>query len=210
MKVKILVADDHPIVRSGIRTEISQHPDFEIIGEAVTGDQVLEWVEKTRIDLVVLDIIMPGMKTIDVLKQMKRRNPSVKVLILSAHIDRSTVTSFLAAGAEGFISKDEDPNIIPEAIRSIINGKNWLSPVVSTLVIEQLSRPRSRKENQGLTNREVTVLKMVANGLTSKEIASELKTAERTVEFHLTNIYDKLGVNSRAGAVNIAKERDLI
>lgn len=210
MKVKLLVADDHPIVRSGIRTEISKHPDFEIIGEAVTGDQVLEWADKSKIDLVVLDIIMPGTKTIDVLKQLKKRYPAVKVLILSAHIDKSTVTSFLSAGAEGFISKDEDPNIIPEAIRSILNGKNWLSPVVSTLVIEQLNRPRPRKESQILTNREVTVLKMVADGLTSKEIASELNTAERTVEFHLTNIYEKLGANSRASAVNKAKERDLI
>ena len=210
MKVQVLIADDHPIVRSGIRTELSRHQDFEIVGEAVTGDQVLEWASKAKIDVVILDINMPGLKTLEVIKQLRKSYPTTKILVVTAYTDKGTVTGILNAGAEGFITKDEDPYVIPDAIRSILQGKNWLGPVASTLVVKRLKEPRTNQGNNLLTDREITVLGLIANGLTTKEIANQIGMAERTVEFHITNIYEKLGVSSRASAVNWAKEKGLI
>ena len=210
VKVQVLIADDHPIVRSGIRTELSRHQDFEIVGEAVTGDQVLEWATKAKIDVVILDINMPGLKTLEVIKRLRKSYPATKILVVTAYTDKGTVTGILNAGAEGFITKDEDPYVIPDAIRSILQGKNWLGPVASTLVVKRLKEPRTNQGNSLLTDREITVLGLIANGLTTKEIANQIGMAERTVEFHITNIYEKLGVNSRASAVNWAKEKGLI
>ncbi len=210
VKVQVLIADDHPIVRSGIRTELSRHQDFEIVGEAVTGDQVLEWASKAKIDVVILDINMPGLKTLEVIKRLRKSYPATKILVVTAYTDKGTVTGILNAGAEGFITKDEDPYVIPDAIRSILQGKNWLGPVASTLVVKRLKEPRTNQGNNLLTDREITVLGLIANGLTTKEIANQIGMAERTVEFHITNIYEKLGVSSRASAVNWAKEKGLI
>lgn len=210
VKVQVLIADDHPIVRSGIRTELSRHQDFEIVGEAVTGDQVLEWASKAKIDVVILDINMPGLKTLEVIKRLRKSYPATKILVVTAYTDKGTVTGILNAGAEGFITKDEDPYVIPDAIRSILQGKNWLGPVASTLVVKRLKEPRTNQGNSLLTDREITVLGLIANGLTTKEIANQIGMAERTVEFHITNIYEKLGVSSRASAVNWAKDKGLI
>jgi len=210
VKVQVLIADDHPIVRSGIRTELSRHQDFEIVGEAVTGDQVLEWASKAKIDVVILDINMPGLKTLEVIKRLRKSYPATKILVVTAYTDKGTVTGILNAGAEGFITKDEDPYVIPDAIRSILQGKNWLGPVASTQVVKRLKEPRTNQGNSLLTDREVTVLGLIANGLTTKEIANQIGMAERTVEFHITNIYEKLGVSSRASAVNWAKDKGLI
>jgi NarL family two-component system response regulator YdfI len=210
VKVQVLIADDHPIVRSGIRTELSRHQDFEIVGEAVTGDQVLEWASKAKIDVVILDINMPGLKTLEVIKRLRKSYPVTKILVVTAYTDKGTVTGILNAGAEGFITKDEDPYVIPDAIRSILQGKNWLGPVASTLVVKRLKEPRTNQGNSLLTDREITVLGLIANGLTTKEIANQIGMAERTVEFHITNIYEKLGVSSRASAVNWAKDKGLI
>jgi len=210
VKVQVLIADDHPIVRSGIRTELSRHQDFEIVGEAVTGDQVLEWATKAKIDVVILDINMPGLKTLEVIKRLRKSYPATKILVVTAYTDKGTVTGILNAGAEGFITKDEDPYVIPDAIRSILQGKNWLGPVASTLVVKRLKEPRTNQGNSFLTDREITVLGLIANGLTTKEIANQIGMAERTVEFHITNIYEKLGVSSRASAVNWAKDKGLI
>jgi DNA-binding NarL/FixJ family response regulator len=210
MIAQVLIADDHPIVRSGIRTELSRHQDCVVVGEAVSGDQVLEWASKTKFDVVLLDINMPGMKALEVIKNLRKSYPAVKILVLTADKDKGTIISILNAGAEGFISKDEDPCVIPDAIRSIMQGKKWLSPVASTLIIENLSRPRAGLGNNLLTDREISILRLIATGSTTKELSSRLGMAERTVEFHITNIYDKLGVNSRASAVNSAKENGLI
>ncbi len=210
VKVQVLIADDHPIVRSGIRTELSRHQEFEIVGEAVTGDQVLEWATKAKIDVVILDINMPGLKTLEVIKRLRKSYPATKILVVTAYTDKGTVTGILNAGAEGFITKDEDPYVIPDAIRSILKGKNWLGPVASTLIVKRLKEPRTNQGNSLLTDREITVLRLIANGLTTKEIANQIGMAERTVEFHITNIYEKVGVNSRASAVNWAKEKGLI
>jgi DNA-binding NarL/FixJ family response regulator len=207
---QVLIADDHPIVRSGIRAELSRHSDCEVVGEAETGDRVLEWASKSKFDVVILDINMPGMKAVDVIKRLRKSHPTIKILILTADKDKGTIISILNAGAEGFISKDEDPFVIPDAIRSIMQGKKWLSPIASTLVIENLGRSRSRSGKDLLTDREITILRLIATGSTTKVLSSQLGMAERTVEFHITNIYDKLGVTSRASAVNSAKEKGLI
>ncbi|PKO12313.1 MAG: DNA-binding response regulator [Chloroflexi bacterium HGW-Chloroflexi-10] len=206
MKIQVLIADDHPIVRAGIRSELSQYMNFEIVGEAVTGDQVIEMVRMTKVDVVILDINMSGMKTFEIIKQLRKNHPIIKILVLTACTDKGTVNGLLNAGVDGYISKDEEPNSIPGAIRLIVQGKNYLSPVISTLLVNEIKYPRKISDKGFLPDRELEILKLIAVGLTTREIANKLGIANRTVEFHVTRIYTRFGVNSRASAVNFAKD----
>ncbi len=210
MKTRVLIADDHPIVRSGIRTELSRHADFEIVGEAVTADEVIDMVGRLPVDAIILDISMPGLKATDVIKELGISHPGIKILVLTAHGEKGTIMAILKAGAQGYILKDEDPYAIPDAIRTVMRGKNWVSPAVTTLM---MGRIRDNKVNPSpgvLTEMESEVLRLIADGLTTKDIAGHIGMAVRTVEFHITNIYDKLGVTSRASAVRWAKEHGIL
>ncbi len=132
METRVLIADDHPIVRSGIRAELARHADLEIAGEAVTADEVMETVNQVPVDVIILDISMPGTKAAEVIKRVGKSHPDIKILVLTAHGDKGTITSMLNAGAHGYILKEEDPYIVPDAIRTVMKGKNWLSPSVAT------------------------------------------------------------------------------
>jgi len=210
LKTRVLIADDHPIVRSGIRAELDRHADFEVIGEAVTADEVLENVGKAPIDVIVLDISMPGVKAAEVIKRIGKSHPDIKILILTAHGRKGTIMSMLKAGAHGYVLKDEDPDVVPDAIRAVMKGKNWVSASVATHMMGKL-REGKKKSNSGvLTDRELEVIRLISDGLTTKDIAARLNIADRTVEFNVSNIYDKLGVNTRASIVRWAQEPGLL
>jgi len=208
--VRIIIADDHPIVRSGIRAELTRHADFEIVCEAVTGDEVIEKTNKAPVDVVILDISMPGIKATEVIKQIGKSHPQTKILVLTAHGDKGTVMAVLNAGAHGYVLKEEDPCVVPEAIRAVMKGKHWVSTTVATFVIGKIREGKLKANSGTLTERECEVIHLIANGLTTKDIASRTNMAERTVEFHISNIYDKLGVNTRASAVLWAQEHGIL
>ncbi len=210
MKTRVLIADDHPIVRSGLKTELSRHADFEITGEAINGDEVITKVNEGPVDVVILDISMPGIKAVDVIKRLAKSHPTVKVLVLTAHGDKGTIMSMLKAGAHGYILKDEDPYVVPDAIRSVMKGKNWVSPSVATLMMGKIRENKAETSSGVLSERECEVIRLIADGLTTKDIASRINMAERTVEFHISNIYDKLGVNTRPSAVRWAQEHGVL
>ena len=210
MRTRILIADDHPIFRSGLKTELSRHADFEITGEAVDGDEVIAKVNEWPVDVVVLDISMPGIKAAEVIKQLGKRHPATKVLVLTAHGDKGTIMSMLKAGAHGYVLKEEDPFIVPEAIRSVAKGKNWVGPSVATLMMGKIRENRSETSSSILTEKECEVIRLIADGLSTKDMASRIHMSERTVEFHITNIYDKLGVTTRPSAVRWAQEHGFL
>jgi DNA-binding NarL/FixJ family response regulator len=210
LRTRILIADDHPIFRSGLKTELSRHTDFEIAGEAVDGDEVIVKVIEGPVDVVILDISMPGIKAVDVIRRLGKSHPAIKVLVLTAHGDKGTITSILKAGAHGYILKEEDPFVVPEAIRSVIKGRNWVGPSVATLMMGKFRENPSETNSGVLTEKECEVIRLIADGLSTRDIASRTHMAERTVEFHISNIYDKLGVNTRPSAVRWAQEHGIL
>jgi len=210
LRTRILIADDHPIFRSGIKAELSRHSDFEIVGEAVDGDEVIAKVNEAPLDVVILDISMPGIKAVDVIRRLGKSHPAIKVLVLTAHGDKGTITSILKAGAHGYVLKEEDPFVVPEAIRSVIKGRNWVGPSVATLMMGRFRENKSETNSGVLTEKECEVIRLIADGLSTRDIASRTHMAERTVEFHISNIYDKLGVTTRPSAVRWAQEHGML
>lgn len=210
MKTRVLIADDHPIVHSGIRTELTRHADFEIVGEAVTADEVIELASQIPMDVIILDISMPGIKAAEVIKRIGKSHPDTKILVLTAHGDKGTIMSMLKAGAHGYVLKDEDPDVVPDAIRTVIKGKNWVSASVATLMMGKLREGKPKSNSGVLTEREIEVIQLIADGLTTKDIATRMNIADRTVEFNVSNIYDKLGVKTRPAVVLWAQEHGFL
>lgn len=205
--MRILIADDHPIVRSGIRSELAESPgEFELVAEALNGDDALALAITLQPDCLLLDVNMPGKKSVQVLVEVKRGCPSCKVIILTAYGDAGTALGMLKAGADGYVLKDEDPAVMVEAIRSAQSGNRWISQAVRDQIqaIEQIE-PDSAAGSP-LTTREREVFSLIVRGSTNKEIAEALQISLRTAEYHVSNVLEKLGVGSRVEALLWAKE----
>jgi two-component system, NarL family, response regulator DegU len=211
VKVRILLADDHPLLRSGIRRELERSAgDLEIVGEAVSGDEALDQAESLRPDLLILDVNMPGRRAVDVLQEVKQNQPDCRVLILSAYGDAATIFGMLKAGADGYVLKDDDPAVLAEAIHSVMEGRGWFSQAVLEKLVAVVREKQEDILGEALTKREREVLQLMNLGNTNNKIALALKTSERTVEFHVSNILRKLGVKNRQEAIAYNKEKGLL
>ena len=213
-RVAVLLADDHPVVRSGIRSELERHASINVVGEAVDGYEALRLAETLQPDLILLDISMPGLNGIEVAERLKEISPPDRktpnwpplVLGLSAYCEKEYVYSLFAAGAKGYLLKDEPPQRIVEGVLNVMQGMPALSLPVQTVLLSRRSTPK-----HGLTPREVQVLQLMAKGYTNEEIAQVFVIAEGTVKNHVTNIYKKLqGPRTRAEAVAWAWENGLV
>ena len=204
--VKVLIADDHPLMIAGIRRALERDEAIEIVGEARSGAEVLRSVERRRPQLVLLDLRMPGGSGFECIQKIREGWPDVKVVVLSAEEDRATIDGALATGATAYIIKSVDPVDIASVVRQTASGS------VFHAVTRGQGRFEPSEEPQGpvLTDRERTILSAVAAGLTTAAISRDLWVSEHTVKFHLTNIYRKLGVANRAGAVRYAFENGLV
>jgi DNA-binding NarL/FixJ family response regulator len=202
MALKVLVADDHPLILSGIRSALEQAGGIEIVGEAHAGSQVLPLVGRTNPDLVLLDIRMPQLDGLACLDLIRKRHPDVKVVVLSAFSDQEHVEAALRRGASAYVVKAVNPLDLPAALRQAAEGT----------VFHAVGSPESSDDHSeiGLTGREMTLLRAVAKGLSNQAIGKELWISEQTVKFHLRNIYRKLGVSSRTEAARYAYERGLV
>lgn len=199
--IRVLVADDHPIVRRAIAHELSQQLDIEVRGQAMNGQDALCQIHALALDVVLLDINMPGPRTIDVLKEITMLPNSPRVVILTAHDEPEYIMAMLKAGAKGYVLKDESPENISVAVRAAARGEVWLSPPVLMHVVNyQVSEP-AEPAAPLLSPREQEVFAQLIQGKDNQEIADHLCISERTVRFHLGNIYDKLGVRSRGEAM---------
>jgi len=201
MATRIIIADDHPIVRSGIRTELKQHSEFELVGEATDGNKTLSLIQEIQPDLLILDINMPGIKAIEIIRQIKAQMLGCRILVLTAYGDAGTVLTMLKAGVDGYLLKEEDPQIISEAVHAVMNGKTWLSQSVLSIIVKKAGEIESSPEDRTLTMREKEVLALMNEGKKNREIAGLIHTSERTVEFHVSNIIRKMGVKSRLEAI---------
>lgn len=204
MKTKVLIADDHPLVRSGVRRALEEEHDIEVVGEATNGAKVLPLIGQTGPDLVVLDISMPQMDGLACLDQIRKRYPDVKVVILSASCDPDRVQAALARGAKAYVLKSVDVRDLASALRQAIEGT-----VFQALGVQQDSDGQLAG-SAGLTKRETAILKAVARGLTNQAIGREFWVSEQTVKFHLRNIFRKLEVGSRTEAARYAFEHGLV
>lgn len=208
--IRVVLADDHPIVRSGIRNELAQHSDIQVVGEAVNGDQALALAQSYTPDVLLLDINMPGLQAVKVVKHLQAAPPAPRVVVLSVYADDEHVTAMLSAGARGYILKDENPSTITEAVRAVSQGILWLSPSIAHVVGQVVKRTVDEEPEERLTQRELEVLRMMARGWDNQKIAQALSVTEATVKFHIGHIYDKLAVTSRIEAVLQAARRSLV
>jgi NarL family two-component system response regulator LiaR len=204
-KIKVLLAEDHVVVREGTRELIQREPDMEVTGEAGDGEEAVELAKKLQPDVVIMDISMPKLSGIEATKQIKELHPATAVLVLTAYDNDQYIFALLEAGAAGYLLKNVRGRELIDAIRAVHAGESVLHPAVARRVIEHLTFPTSsvaeKKTTESLSEREVEVLKLAAKGIGNEDIAQQLFLSPRTVQAHLGNIFNKLGVASRTEAV---------
>ena len=201
--MRVLIADDHRLIVDGIKRALEASDDFEVVGEASSGAQVLPLVGRTNPDLVLLDLRMPGADGLTCLGQIRKRYPEVKVVVLSVSTDENVIQTVLKRGASAYIVKSINPIDLPSALRQAMDGT-----VYSAIGLPDVGDSAARAA--GLTERETAILSALARGLSNEAIGKELWVAEQTVKFHLTNIYRKLGVSNRTEATRYAFENRLV
>lgn len=206
-KVRVLIADDHLVVRLGLRALLDIHPGIEVIGEAGTGRETLAWLERNRPDVVLLDMRMPDMDGLEVCRRLKLETPSPAVLFLTSYADDQTILAAVEAGADGYLLKAMAGQDIPAAILTVANGGSVLDPAVTRRVLNSVHRPKPGKRESGaavavktLTAQETRVLELAALGKSNKQIAQELHLSEGTVRNYLSVVFAKLNVESRVEA----------
>ena len=211
MKTKVMIADDHSLIREGIKQLLEFDGSIEVISEASNGVECLEKLEVLSPDVLLLDINMPDMNGIDVLKQLKETESDVKVLILTVHNELDYLLKAIDIGVDGYILKDSESSELKKAIDIICKGENYIQPSLIPALNNQLAnRDIDRDKIDLLTSREYEVLIQVANGMSNKEIATNLNISERTVKNHISNIFKKIDVSDRTQAAVFAIKNNII
>jgi DNA-binding NarL/FixJ family response regulator len=200
------VVDDHPVVRDGLRGVLEGDRDFEVVGEAGDGAEALARVATTEVDVVLMDLRMPRMGGVEAIGALAKQAPAVRVLVLTTYDTDSDVLAAIEAGATGYLLKDAPREELLRAVRAANRGESVLSPAVAGRLMGQVRRPAETP----LSQRELDVLKLIADGATNKQAAAKLFISEATIKTHLLHVYDKLGVRDRAAAVSEAYKRGLI
>lgn len=207
-KTKVLLVDDHVVVRQGLKALFADEPDIDVIGEANNGREALDRLETLQPDVVLMDISMPGLNGIEATRQIQQRHPAIKVVVLSMHANEEYVFQVLQAGAAGYVLKQSDSLEVLTAIRAAMLGGSFLSPPISRTVIDDyLRRTEARHhpdESARLTSREREVLQLLAEGRSNRDIAAELNISVKTVETHRANMMNKLDVASKTELVRYA------
>jgi DNA-binding NarL/FixJ family response regulator len=213
-KIRILVVDDHTILRVGLRMMLNAQPDIEVIGEASDGNQAVSEAMRLVPDVILMDIAMPDCNGIEATRQVKRLQPETRILVLTMHENEEYLFQVLRAGASGYILKEAADTELITAIRTVSSGRFYLSPSAQSIMVgDYLQRVRSGEERDSysaLTEREREILKLVAEGYTNNQIAERLTISPKTVDTHRTHIMDKLNLHSRAELVKYAMRRGLL
>ena len=206
--IRVVIVDDHPVVRDGLQTLLSAQPDIEVMATAANGVEGCEQVFNWKPDVVLMDLLMPEMDGVQAIRRIKTEAPETHILVLTTYDDDEMIFEGLKAGAEGYLLKDVPIRQLGEAVRTVARGESLLEPVVAAKLLSQFRelahRGESITDSNALTPRELEVLRLLAEGETNKGIAERLVITEKTVKTHVTHIYNKLGANNRAEAVAIA------
>lgn len=213
-KGRLVIAEDHTILREGLRALLSSQENLEVVGEAEDGREAIRQVEKLTPDLILMDLSMPKMNGIEAIREIRRRVPETRILALTVHKAEEFILEVLQSGADGYIPKDASSSELMMAIKSILMGKRYLSPSVSNVVIEGYLESRRTSESitpwGKLTKREREILKLIAEGYKNKDIADYLCISVKTVEKHRSNLMKKLDLHSAAALTAYAMERGLV
>jgi two-component system, NarL family, response regulator LiaR len=199
--MRILIADDHAIVREGLRALIASEPGMELIGEAANGLEAVQQVHALKPDVILLDLVMPRYGGIEAIKEIKRENPAAAILVLTSFSEDEKIFSAIKAGASGYLLKDSTPQELLQAIRAVHHGESSLHPTIARKLIQELNHlPPLPATVEPLTEQETKVLNLIAHGLSNQEIADQLTVSERTVRVHVSSILSKLHLANRTQA----------
>jgi NarL family two-component system response regulator LiaR len=208
--IRVLIADDHAVVREGLRALITTKPGLELVGEAADGEEAVSKALSLCPDVILIDMIMPRKDGLEAIKEIKAQSPQARILVLTSFGDDDKVLAAIKAGAQGYLLKDSAPQQLLEAIYEVHQGRYSLDPTLAMMLIRELSQPTELPLSEDpLTNRELETLQLLAQGLTNQEIAEKLSISERTVGKHVSNILDKLHLANRTQAVLYALRRGL-
>jgi len=203
--IRILIADDHPVVRDGLAAMLGTEPDFLVAGQAATGTEVVEQVRSLKPDVVLLDLEMPEMDGVQALRQIRKTLPDVKAIVFTAFDTDERILGAVQAGAKGYLLKGAPRAEVFNAIRVVSQGGSLIEPAIASKILRQANRPEEM-----LTEREGEVLGLLAQGKSNKEIAAALNITERTAKFHMSSIMGKLGASNRTEVVTIAVQRGIV
>lgn len=213
-KFRIIIAEDHTLFRQGLKSLLSLEPDFEVVGEAEDGVAAIRCVERLKPDIILLDLSMPGVDGMTAIKEIKKKYSKTKIIILTAHATEAFFQEALKCGADGYVVKEADHAELMVAMKSVLRDNSYLSPKVSRRIIDGYLGGNMRREEDRshvpLTSREIEILKLIAKGFKSREIADQLFISDKTVAKHRANIMSKLSLNSAAALTAYAIERGLI
>lgn len=206
-RIRVLIVDDHEVVRLGLRSLLEGQPGMEVVGEAASAAEAIALAETLGPDVVLMDIRLPGMSGVEACRQIKERNPRVRVLILTSYADSQLLTDAIVAGADGYVLKQVGSDALVTALRRVAAGENLLDPALTGQVFSRLKEAREQEELlafRGLSEREMRILARIAEGKTNKEIGDELHLSEKTVRNYVSEILAKLGLSSRVQAAAYA------
>lgn len=209
--IRILISDDHAVVREGLRALIEAEDDMELIGEAIDGLQAVEKTKALKPDVILMDLVMPRMEGAEAIQQIRDYDPKARILILSSFTEDKKVIAAVKAGAMGFVLKDSGPQDLLQAIRDVFNGESPFDPVISRTLLQEFQKPEEVSTiKNNLTDREIEIIKLLAQGLTTTKIAEQLIISERTVGTHIGNILTKLNLENRIQAVLLAIQEGVV
>jgi DNA-binding NarL/FixJ family response regulator len=209
-EIRVLIADDHAVVRQGLRTFLELQEDIEVVGDAADGAAALAGVERFEPDVVLMDLVMPGLGGVEAIRRLRTLRPETRVLVLTSFLDDEKLFPAVRAGAAGYLLKDVEPSELVRAIRTVADGESLLHPAVAARLMEEFSDTERPVAEEALTAREREVLLLIARGLPNKQIALELGIAEKTVKTHVSSILGKLGLTDRTQAALYAVRAGLI
>lgn len=218
--IKILIADDHALLRQGIKNVLELESDLVVIGEAADGEETISKAADLAPDILLLDINMPRKNGLEVTKSLRESNPDIKVIVLTIHDDESYVVEVIKAGAAGYLLKDVEPGMLVKAIRAVCNGDSFIYPTLAKKLFGEINRQEIKKQEtakvfercreERLTFREIEVLQLICQGMSNQGIAQKLFLSEKTVKNHLTNIFRKISVTDRTQAVLYALKHKIV
>lgn len=212
-KINIVIADDHPMFRHGLKQILELETDMVVSAQACNGEEAVKFARQYKPDVILMDINMPGMNGLQAIKELKAEKAAAKIIVLTIHQDREYLFKTLQMGAEGYVLKDAEPAVLIEAIRNVCNGQTYIQPSMTKELVQEFNRvtlfEKNKTADNNLTSREIEVLELIADGMINKEIAHQLYISEKTVKNHVSNIFKKLNVSDRTQAAIYAFKHNL-
>lgn len=208
--IRVLIADDHAVVRAGVRQILSEHPDIRLVGEASTGQEALDKVRRGGCDVLILDLTMPGMSGLDVLKQIRGEYPRLPVLVLTMHPEDQYAVRTVKAGASGYLTKKSVPDQLVRAIRRVVAGHKYITPEVADRLVEEVKHDAGEPPHAALSDREFQILLLIAGGRTVSEIARDINLSVKTVSTYRSRILEKMGMKTNAELTHYAFQQKLV